>query len=189
MASSTQLAPDSQVNGSQVKIPDKPLKGKYDGRRFNGRERKKGKSGPKPNIFLNLAERHCKEALTRFEAIATLAQIYEEAWNRKNLALCVQMRENAADRAYGRPFVSINPAEKPGSPALTQDNRLQLAIGQLNIGVSGKKTGKSKRLASDPQAICGNVAGLASESQVIDSTATVVEPSGDPSSQEGQGGS
>jgi hypothetical protein len=150
------------MSNSQV-IPEltpentaKVLKGKYDGRGKYDRSHLKGqtqsKPGPKPTFLKNLSRNSASKVLIAFDLIATLADIYREAWTRKNLALCVQMRENAADRLFGKPFTAINPAEVKTPQTVINDNRLQFAIQELIPGKaqSKKRGSKAKQVNAPP---------------------------------------
>ena len=127
---------------------DKPLKGKYDRRRFNGahlRElNKKQKGGTKPLYLRQLCRSTSKRVLEEFERIASLADIYDQAWKTQDLWLCAKLQEDIRNRYFGKAFVSVNPDEDKGG-GQWQDNRLQVAIQNLNIGQSGTKQLKGSK--------------------------------------------
>lgn len=127
-------------------IHAKPLKGKYDGRGKYDRSKTKWatgiKPGPKPQYLQRLSRNASSKVLEMYAAIASLEAIYREAWEKRDLRLCVEMQENAANRAYGKPYTATPPDNgKPG----WQDNRLQVAIQNLNIGQSGTKQLKGSK--------------------------------------------
>ena len=108
--------------------------------------RVKLKTGPKPKHVQTLSRNKSSKVIEQYNAIAGLADIYAQAWANKQLVLCVQMQEQARDRAFGRPFVAINPEERPQNQ-INQDNRLQVAIQNLILPANQKRKA-SKALKS-----------------------------------------
>jgi hypothetical protein len=104
---------------------------RYDKRQFNGRKPNQQKPGPKPLYLKHLSRNSAAKTLKAFEAIASLAQIYQRAWDKGNEALCAQLWLRCEDRLYGKPFTAENPEAKGKSNPLFQDNRLQVAINTL----------------------------------------------------------
>lgn len=149
MSTAPQNIRELAANQSQIAAQmsaDKPLKGKYDGRRNNGahlRElNRKHKTGPIPLHANELSRRQAKKALDEFDAIATWTQIYNLAWEEKRLTELVRIRESVENRYFGKPYTATPPDNgKPG----WQDNRLQVAIQNLNIGQSGTKQLKGSK--------------------------------------------
>jgi hypothetical protein len=135
---------------SQVQIPDiaaKPLTGKYDGR-YKRVPRKTGvralsKPGPKPAWVKHLTKNQASKIIQDYDSIASWPQIYAEAWAKKQLALCVQMREYADSRLLGKPYTAENPNASKMPSVLIQDNRLQQAITNL-LPAQPKAKGKRK---------------------------------------------
>lgn len=128
-----------------TEVPRKPLQGKYDGRRNNGKRGRVPDSGRKPLWARNLGRNTAHKVLVEFDAIIEPAQIYKRALDANLLSLCWEMRCAVENRLLGRPFVALNPAETPQSASIQQDNRLQLAIGTLvlpGVKVKGKKRAK-----------------------------------------------
>ena len=114
----------------------KPLKGKYDGRgkydRTHLKLRPESKPGPKPLYIKHLSRNSAAKVLVAFDLVASLSDIYKAAFEQNKLELCVQMRENALNRAYGRPFQASDP-NSSNRPNVLEDKRLQVAIQQLVV--------------------------------------------------------
>src|SRR5262249_21920998 len=124
------MSTEPKQNSADVAV--KPMKGKYDKRRYNGAHRAAvNNRGRKPNWVKHLERNHAGRMLDKLDAIATVEDIYTAAWNAKNLALCTEIRKQLSDRFMGRPFIAENPAKAVGANALTQDEWLQTAIKQL----------------------------------------------------------
>ena len=116
---------------------------KYDGRRKNGAHRRAPcDRGAKPRWLKHLGRNDALKVSEKYDAIATYEQLYRDAYEKKNLLLCFDMRKYADDRLLGKPFIALNPAENAKSANLTQDNRLQVAIQQLTIGNTPKEPAK-----------------------------------------------
>ena len=133
----------------QIQAPAKskhsiPLR-KYDGRSQNGRQPGQNKPGPKPLNLQRLCRTQAKKTLAEFDAIASYADVYRQAWATNQLDVCVRLRQNVENRLFGKPHTAVPPED--GKPTW-QDNRLQVAIENLVIAPSGKKqlkSAKSKR--------------------------------------------
>lgn len=85
----------------------------------------------KPKQAIKLSRIATYAIVREWDAIADEVAIYQAAWTKQNLALCVQMRENAKDRLFGKPFVSINPDTSEQAQLIYNDKRLQVAIQTL----------------------------------------------------------
>jgi hypothetical protein len=150
-------APISEIIPPQ--IPAKPLKDKYDRRKRSPKSKAailgaahSNKQLGRPNyVSQALTLNSSVKALKQFELIASLACLYQAAWDKKDIALCVQMQEDARNRLFGKPFTAINPAEGKQSATLNQDNRLQVAIGTLIVGKNGKADAKQAKLLAAQQ--------------------------------------
>lgn len=115
-------------------IPLKPLKGKYDGRgKYPRNKITHRKPGPKPRYLRYLSRNSAISVLEQLDSIAAPAEIYTWLWEKKQVSAMIQMRTAVEDRAFGKPYVAQNPEVQQKAAALTQDNRLQVAIQQLNI--------------------------------------------------------
>src|SRR5690242_18117231 len=104
---------------------------KYDRRKYNGRQPNQQKPGRKPLYLKQMSRCSAAKTLKAFEAIASLAQIYQRAWEKGNEALCAQLWLRCEDRIYGKPFTAENPEAKQKGSVFMQDNRLQIAIQNL----------------------------------------------------------
>ena len=137
MSSAPQVTPQT---------PSKPLKGKYDGRgKYDRRSSAFAsgiKPGPKPLYRQHIAKNSYAKLLSELDSIASWSQIYAEAWAKRQLALCIQMREYADSRLLGKPYTAENPNAAKTPSVLNQDNRLQIAIQQL---LPQKQPAKGKR--------------------------------------------
>jgi hypothetical protein len=107
------------------------MKGKYDGRRNNGRYKSTVKRGPKPQWLKHLSRNSAGKVLEAFDGIATWSQIYARAWEAGKLESCIQMRLSAEYRLFGEPFTAENPEKAAKSNVLDQDGKLQGAIKDL----------------------------------------------------------
>jgi hypothetical protein len=123
------MATDDKSNFTD--LPAKPMKGKYDGRKTNGRYKSAVKRGPKPKWMQHLSRNKASEVLRQFDSIASPAEIYAAAWEKGKFELCADMYKQFQDRLHGRPFIAENPAKVNKSDALEQDDRLQKAIKEL----------------------------------------------------------
>jgi len=112
-------------------IQPKPMKGKYDGRRNNGKSPRRVKPGPKPNWAKNLERNSAAKSLREFDDIATPAQIYRSAWEKGDVKLCAEMYRQFQDRLLGRPFVAENPAKTDPTKSPDNDEKLQGAVKRL----------------------------------------------------------
>lgn len=112
-------------------VSPKSMKGKYDGRKNNGRYKSAVKRGPKPVYLKHMSRSSAGKVLEQFDSIASWAEIYARAWESGKLESCIQMRLNAEYRLFGKPFVAENPEKVMKADALNQDSRLQDAIKQL----------------------------------------------------------
>ena len=130
--------------------------GKYDGRRFNGstkeRRRANPNLGPKPAWLKSVTRNSAYHVLRELDDKASWKQIYQAAWEKNQLALCIDVLRYLTDRRDGRPFTAENPAISKQSAALAQDNRLQVAIQNLVLTPGAKQTApkgkKVKQLAA-----------------------------------------
>jgi hypothetical protein len=134
------------------------MKGKYDGRRHSTfKVRHKG--GRKPLWLKDLGIRHNIAVLEAFDEIVEPAALYRQAYAKKDLALCWDMRKHVECRILGKPFVAVNPDLKaPNGSVLGADQRLQLAVNTMIVQapvIKGKRT--RKQLANDPQDIRGEL--------------------------------
>jgi len=109
----------------------KPMKGKYDGRRFNGRKRTGNKPGPKPKWMNNISRNAAYKILKEFDTIVSPSEIYAWCWENKKVELMVGMREYVWNRFEGRPFIAENPAKAADSNPAASDQRLQTALKTL----------------------------------------------------------
>jgi hypothetical protein len=145
--------------------PEQPLKGKYDpryGKRkpgFRVPHRKGINSRCKPQWLKNLGAKHAIDLVQEFDAVVPPSTLYTEAYAKKDLRLCWEMREAVLERVLGKPYVAVNPelSAQNGS-VLHEDKRLQLAVGTMIINPSvlkGKRT--RKQLADDSQDIRGQL--------------------------------
>jgi hypothetical protein len=107
------------------------MKGKYDGRRTNGRHSSGNKPGPKPLYLKRMSRNSAAKTIEQFDSIATAAQIYARAWEAGKLEACIQMRLTAEYRLYGKPFTAENPEKAKTSDPMAHDSRLQDAIKRL----------------------------------------------------------
>lgn len=157
MTQNAQISRESVANiGQIVENAVKPLKGKYDGRgkwkRNNYEYRDRAKPGPKSLRTQHLSQTKANKVLAAFDLIASQSQIYAWLWEKKQVVPMLQMRENAENRAFGKPFTAENPAISKQSAALAQDNRLQVAIQNLVLTPGAKRTAskgkKIKQLAA-----------------------------------------
>lgn len=145
----TSESPSNQglIAGQVLKTADKPLKGKYDGRgkwkRTAQNTKGNSKPGPKPLHIKNLARNSASKVLVVFDAIASLSQIYAAAFERGDLKLCVEMRENALNRAYGRPYQAQDPNASK-KPNVLEDKRLQIAIKELHVDAPKALKGETR---------------------------------------------
>lgn len=143
---SEQLRDAAQV----VESACKSMKGKYDGRRNNGRKktgvRAYSKPGPKPLWVKNLTKNKASRSLQAIDAIASPEEIYSRAIAANLLSLAWQVRCDIENRLYGKPYTAINPDEK-AKPATITDNRLQIAIQQL---IPGPKPKRVKTIEAQP---------------------------------------
>lgn len=140
--------------------PEQPLRGKYDGRknnRFKIPHRKGINSKRKPEWLKDLGVKHAIDILEEFDKIVPPAELYTQAYEKHDLALCWDMRKHVECRVLGKPFVAVNPELQP-KPAsvLNEDNRLQLAVNTLIV--QGPMKGIRKGLAGDPLLIEGSSA-------------------------------
>jgi hypothetical protein len=121
----------------------KSLMRRYDRRAFNGRYQSTNKRGPKPLYLKTKSLNSSLRSLASFEKIATDEDIYKKAWDVGDYKTCAELKERNRNRAFGRPFVAVNPAAQPAGPV--QDNRLQDAIKKLVLPNTQPKT------VSEPQ--------------------------------------
>ena len=106
----------------------KPMKGKYDGRRNNGKKRTAMKRGPKPKWMKHLSRNAASKLLQEFDNIVPFPEIYKYCWEHGKVELMVGMREYVWNRLEGRPFIAENPVKVlPKQP----DPRIQEAIDRL----------------------------------------------------------
>ena len=111
-----------------VDLMRKSMKGKYDGRKNNGRRRSQLKSGPIPLYLKNKTRNYSFRILELYDSIASDEQIYTAAWKDGNYELCAQLRREHRDRAYGKAYVAENPAK---AEAKQPDPRMTEAITKL----------------------------------------------------------
>lgn len=104
---------------------------RYDRRKHNGRQPNQQKPGRKPLYLKQLSRCSAAKTLEAFDAIASLAQIYQRAWEKGNEALCAQLWLRCEDRIYGKPFTAENPEAKGKGSTVINDNRLQMAVQTL----------------------------------------------------------
>ena len=134
---------------TQVVTPDlscKPMTGKYDGRKNNGRYQSKVKRGPKPFFEQHLAKNTAAKLFRNLNLYEKFAQLLDEP----DPKLRFEVMRYLWDRLEGKPFVAANPAIS--KPQGFNDQRLQVAINELNIGISGTKAlkgSKSKRIKGE----------------------------------------
>jgi hypothetical protein len=135
--------------------PAKSMKGKYDKRKNNGdagRFTQYGaKAGPTPKWLKNLSRNKSTTYLEQCDAIKTPAQMFQEAIEAKSYALAWQIRQDLENRAYGRPYVQINPAEKERHGE-ADVSRIAVAIKNLQIVQTPELPAltKGKQLAASP---------------------------------------
>jgi hypothetical protein len=104
---------------------------KYDKRKNNGRYKSQVKRGPKPLYLQHMSRNAAGNHLKTFDGIATWEQVYKEAWDKGDYALCASIRFRCEDRLYGKPFTAENPEAKGKGNVVFNDNRLQMAIQTL----------------------------------------------------------
>lgn len=128
--------------------------GRYDGRGKANKTRVIKPSGRKPAFAKHLTrntaavvlkDKNCKE-------------LWSELLDHKDPKFRFEVLRYLTDRLEGRAFTAVNPQEQAKQQSLQQDNRLQLAIGTLNISGSGK-VGKKAKKPAELQAISGELAG------------------------------
>lgn len=151
MATNSQINSESPANsvqiGQAIETPPKRLKRKYDGRVKNPTNRPDNlavyrathKPGPKTNALYNLAKREANRFNRELDLIASWTQIYQAAWDRGLLELCFKVREVVDNRRFGKPYQAVNPDEGAKPTTVNNDNRLQVAIGQLIPGARAPK--------------------------------------------------
>jgi hypothetical protein len=115
-------------NSPSVDLMRKSMKGKYDGRRKNGKSRRGNKPGPKPLYLQRKSRNYSSRVLELYDTIASDERIYAAAWKDGNYELCAQLRREHRDRAYGKAYVAENPAK---AEAKQQDPRMAEAITRL----------------------------------------------------------
>ena len=138
--------PDAMANDDKpesVDLEPKPMKGKYDGRRFNGstkeRRRVNPNLGPKPAWQKHLSRNSATYILKKHDDKEMWAQLLNATtWvsgGRGKPAIEVpdnRLRYEAlrylTDRRDGRPFVAENPAKAADSNPAANDQRLQKAL-------------------------------------------------------------
>lgn len=125
-------ANDALIAGQVLDSPPKRKMRKYDGRKNNGRYKSEAKRGPKPLYVQHMSRNSAAKVLQAYDLIAKLSDIYRAAFEQNKLELCVQMRENALNRAYGRPYQASDP-NASSKPNVLEDKRLQVAIQQLVV--------------------------------------------------------
>lgn len=130
----------SDPNQNSADLMPKPMKGKYDGRRNNGRYKSKAKRGPKPFYLKALSRNGAAKILEKLNAIATPEEIYRQAFERKLFALCWQIREDLSNRVWGKPYTAENPQKADPASSLREDQRLQDAITHLVPAKPSKPT-------------------------------------------------
>lgn len=130
------MSADTNLNAGDLQ--PKPMKGKYDGRRNNGRYKSKVKRGPKPLYLQHISRNRAALIVKEFDSIASWPEILTAAWEKRDIAACTQVRIYVENRLYGRPFVAENPAQAKTGGTLTEDGRLQDALKTLNIGAPAK---------------------------------------------------
>jgi hypothetical protein len=121
---------DSNSGDLQPKL----MKGKYDGRKTNGRYKSAVKRGPKPLWLHHMGRNTAAKILKELDSIASPAEIYQAAWAKGNHALCFEMRRYANDRLFGKPFTAENPVKAKTADPMAQDSRLRDAIKELLPG-------------------------------------------------------
>ena len=119
------------ADSNSADLQPKPMKGKYDGRRTNGRYKSAVKRGPKPLWLHHMGRNTAAKILKELDSIASPAEIYKAAWEKGNHALCFEMRRYANDRLFGKPFTAENPEKAKTADPLAHDSRLQDAIKKL----------------------------------------------------------
>lgn len=143
------------VNPEIAPVLAKPMARKYDGRGKANRERARKTSGRKPKWAKHLSRNSAAEILSQADFKAKALELL----NAPDLRLRFEVIRYLWDRFEGRPFVAENPnVTKPNNPIL-QDQRLQIAVQQLNI--MQPKSKKRRILHSppdvDPKALSGQV--------------------------------
>jgi hypothetical protein len=128
------MSADTNLNAGDLQ--PKPMKGKYDGRRNNGRYKSKVKRGPKPLYLQHISRNRAALIVKEFDSIASWPEILKAAWEKRDIAACTQVRVYVENRLYGRPFVAENPTQAKAGETLKEDGRLQDALKTLNIGKS-----------------------------------------------------
>jgi hypothetical protein len=134
--------------GDTGDFPAKSMKGKYDGRRLNGRSRTGNKPGRKPEWAKHLTKNTAATVLKQCNATERWTQLLDQPDKR----LQFEVLRYSTDRLEGRPFIALNPEER-AKPSL-HDNRLQLAIQNLILPAIEKN--KAKRIAKpveEPKAL------------------------------------
>jgi hypothetical protein len=121
----------ANADSNSADLQPKPMKGKYDGRRTNGRHASGNKPGPKPLYLKHMSRNAAARTIEQFDSIATAAQIYARAWEAGKLESCIQMRSTAEYRLYGKPFTAENPEKAKTADPMAHDSRLQDAIKRL----------------------------------------------------------
>jgi hypothetical protein len=121
----------SDDHNSKPDDQPKPMQGKYDGRKNNGRYKSAVKRGPKPKWMQHLSRNLANDILREFDSIASPAEIYAWCWEHKKVELMVGMRDYVWNRLEGRPFVAENPATAKKHDTLKDDSKLQEAISKL----------------------------------------------------------
>lgn len=119
-------------------IPDaKPLKGKYDGRRFNGRKALESKTGRKPQWAKHLAKNSAAHIFKTCDIRGKVIELLSSP----DARLRFEVIRYVWDRLEGKPFSAVNPEASESKPAAT-DPRILVAIQNL---IPGQQPTKSKR--------------------------------------------
>jgi hypothetical protein len=119
-------------------LQPKPMKGKYDGRKNNGRYKSKVKRGPKPLYLQHISRNRAALIVKEFDSIASWPEILAAGWEKRDIAACTQVRIYVENRLYGRPFVAENPAQAKTGDTLAEDSRLQDALAKLKVQLPAK---------------------------------------------------
>jgi len=127
---------DNQVTTPIIDEPVKLMKGKYDGRRNNGGHHRKsvdrGVGNRKPKWKRHLDKNMAAHELKLCDAYKAPSQMFIEAIEAKSYALAWEIRTGLENRAFGRPYVQVNPAEKERHNE-GDVNRIAVAIKNLQI--------------------------------------------------------
>lgn len=121
------------IADQSLQIAAKPLKRKYDKRKDNGKHLKVWNNAQKALKRKALGRTESISELQAIDSIKLPREMFKECVDSKSYALAWQIRSDIENRAFGRPYVAINPeaAVRPGGEEVTQ--RISIAAKNLQI--------------------------------------------------------